>query len=74
MKWLKSYWVLILILIVATWFRWADIGAEYIDGDDAYISLKAIGIARYGRVELLGPPMAVGAWHSPVSVYLYAIP
>jgi len=74
MKWLKSYWVLILILIVATWFRWTDIGAEYIDGDDAYISLKAIGIARYGRVELLGPPMAVGAWHSPVSVYLYAIP
>ena len=74
MKWLKSYWVLILILIVATWFRWADIGAEYIDGDDAYISLKAIGIARYGRVELLGPPMAVGAWHSPFSVYLYAAP
>ncbi|MFQ5410211.1 MAG: glycosyltransferase family 39 protein, partial [Anaerolineales bacterium] len=36
--------------------------------------LKAIGVAREGNYTLLGTPMSVGMWHSPLSIYLYAVP
>ena len=71
---IKTHAVLLPILLVAAFLRTFDTGAELFDGDDAYISVKAVQIARYNEVHLLGPPMAVGLWHSPLSVYLYAIP
>ncbi|MEK9163865.1 MAG: glycosyltransferase family 39 protein, partial [Chloroflexota bacterium] len=74
MRLLKRHWPIIPILIVAASLRWYDIGADYLDGDHAFISIRAIRIARYHETPLLGPPMAVGLWHSPLSVYLYAIP
>lgn len=71
---LKKYGPTVAILLLAAYLRWVNIGAEYLDGDHAFISIRAIRIARYHEAPLLGPPMAIGLWHSPVSVYLYAIP
>jgi hypothetical protein len=71
---LKRYEVVILILILATYLRLANLGAEQFHGDENFISLRAIHAAYYGQIEWLGPPMSVGLWHSPLANYLYAIP
>ncbi len=71
---LKRYEVVVLILILATYLRLANLGAEQFHGDENFISLRAIHVAQYGQIEWLGPPMSVGLWHSPLSNYLYAIP
>ncbi len=74
MRSLKFYGPLLVILVLAAFTRWFDIGKEYLDGDHAYIAIQAMNVARSHALPLLGPPMAVGMWHSPVSIYLYAIP
>ena len=65
---------LIPILLLAAFLRIYEADTEFFGGDDAYISIKAIQIARYGETHLLGPPSSLGLVHSPLSVYLYAIP
>ncbi len=62
------------ILLLAAFLRIYESDTEFFGGDDAYISIKAIQIARYGETHLLGPPSSLGLVHSPLSVYLYAIP
>lgn len=69
----RYIWI-VLILVLAAFFRLNDLGAGYFDGDDAFISIRALQVAREHALVLVGPPMAVGLWHSPISVYLYAIP
>lgn len=69
----RHIWIAV-ILVLAAFFRLNDLGAGYFDGDDAFISIRALQVAREHALVLVGPPMAVGLWHSPVSVYLYAIP
>ena len=69
----RHIWIA-LILVLAAFFRLNDLGAGYFDGDDAFISIRALQVAHEHALVLVGPPMAVGLWHSPVSVYLYAIP
>ena len=69
----RNFWIA-LILVLAAFLRLNDLGAGYFDGDDAFISIRALQVAREHALVLVGPPMAVGLWHSPVSVYLYAIP
>jgi hypothetical protein len=71
---LRKYGPLAVVLVTAAFLRWFNIGAEYLDGDHAYIAIQSLRVARYHEVTLLGPPMAVGLWHSPLSIYLYAIP
>ena len=70
----KKYTILIPILLLAGFLRTHNTGDEFFGGDDAYISIKAIQIARYGETHLLGPPSSLGLVHSPLSVYLYAVP
>lgn len=70
----RQHAFLLPILLLAAFLRTHDAGAEFFGGDDAYISIKAIQIARYGETHLLGPPSSLGLVHSPLSVYLYAIP
>ncbi len=70
----RQHAFLLPVLLLAAFLRIHDAGAEFFGGDDAYISIKAIQIARYGETHLLGPPSSLGLVHSPVSVYLYAIP
>mgnify|MGYP001464611247 CR=1 FL=1 len=66
--------LLVPILLLAAFLRIYEADTEFFGGDDAYISIKAIQIARYGETHLLGPPSSLGLVHSPLSVYLYAIP
>ena len=70
----RKYGPLIIIVVLAGFLRTYQTGAEFFGGDDAYISIKAVQIARYGETHLLGPPSSLGLVHSPLSVYLYAIP
>ena len=70
----RKYVPLIIIVVLAGLLRTYQTGAEFFGGDDAYISIKAVQIARYGETHLLGPPSSLGLVHSPLSVYLYAIP
>ncbi|MEK7277364.1 MAG: glycosyltransferase family 39 protein, partial [Chloroflexota bacterium] len=74
MKLSRNYLAIVLILLLAAYLRWARVGLDPMGADDAVISLKAISVARHGQVELLGSAMSVGFWHSPFSIYLYAIP
>ena len=71
---IKSYLPLILILCLAGFLRMYQTELEFFGGDDAYISIKALQIARYGEHHFLGPPSSLGLVHSPLSVYLYALP
>ncbi len=70
----RQHIFLLPILLLAAFLRVYQADAEFFGGDDAYISIKAIQIARYGETHLLGPPSSLGLVHSPLSVYLYAIP
>ena len=70
----RKYGPLIVIVVLAGFLRTYQTGTEFFGGDDAYISIKAVQIARYGETHLLGPPSSLGLVHSPLSVYLYAIP
>ncbi|MDP6792692.1 MAG: glycosyltransferase family 39 protein, partial [Anaerolineales bacterium] len=70
----RQHSFLLPILLLAVFLRTYEADTEYFGGDDAYISIKAIQIARYGETHLLGPPSSLGLVHSPLSVYLYAIP
>lgn len=70
----RKYGPLIIIVVLAGFLRTYQTGTEFFGGDDAYISIKAVQIARYGETHLLGPPSSLGLVHSPLSVYLYAIP
>ena len=70
----RKYGPLIAIVVLAGFLRTYQTGTEFFGGDDAYISIKAVQIARYGETHLLGPPSSLGLVHSPLSVYLYAIP
>ncbi|MBM4423106.1 MAG: hypothetical protein FJ030_06885 [Chloroflexi bacterium] len=65
---------MVAILLLAAYLRCADLGSGPMGNDDAVISLRAIGIARYGQRPLIGPVMSVGFWHSPLTFYLYAVP
>jgi hypothetical protein len=49
-------------------------GRDPLYADDSVISLQALSIAREGRRPLVGTVMSVGLWHSPLSLYLYAVP
>ena len=60
----RHIWIA-LILVLAAFFRLNDLGAGYFDGDDAFISIRALQVAREHALVLVGPPMAVGLWHSP---------
>ena len=73
-KFVKQHIILIPILFLAAFLRLYEADTEFFGGDDAYISIKAIQVARYGETHLLGPPSSLGLVHSPLSVYLYAIP
>lgn len=69
-----KYLAPVLILLLAAYLRSFNVGAVPLAVDDSVISLKAIDLARHGQWTLLGSVMSVGFWHSPLSVYLYAIP
>ena len=71
---LPYHFVIIPVFMLAVLLRLAPLGEQYMDGDHAYISMRALHIAHYGDRPLLGPPMAIDLWHSPLSVYLFAIP
>ncbi|RLT44759.1 MAG: hypothetical protein DWI62_04040, partial [Chloroflexi bacterium] len=47
-----------LILVLAAFLRLTDLGAGYFDGDDAFISIRALQVAREHALVLVGPPMA----------------
>lgn len=71
------YAPIILILVLAAGLRWMNTGLEHLSTDGANHSLRAIGVARHGQIELLGPPMPYfnfRGWHGPVPIYLYALP
>ena len=70
----NKYGPLIIIVSLAGFLRTYQTGSEFFGGDDAYISIKAVQIAHYGETHLLGPPSSLGLVHSPLSVYLYAVP
>jgi len=74
LSFLKKYGPLIIIVALAGFLRTYQTDSEFFGGDDAYISIKAVQIARYGETHLLGPPSSLGLVHSPLSVYLYAVP
>ena len=71
---IQKYAPIILVLLVATYLRSKDIGLSPMGADDAVISLKALDVARHDQFTLLGPVMSVGLWHSPFSIYFYALP
>ena len=60
---IKSYLPLILILCLAGFLRMYQTELEFFGGDDAYISIKALQIARYGEHHFLGPPSSLGLVH-----------
>ena len=62
------------ILLLAAGLRWFDIGAEPLGIDGTAISMKALAVVRGDALDLRGPSMSVGTFHSPLSVYLYALP
>ncbi len=67
---------MVMILTLAAGMRWIDTGLEPLSVDEAVHSLKAIAVARHGKIELLGPLMPYfkfRGWHGPVSIYLYAL-
>ena len=70
----KKHVVLIPILVLAGFLRTHKTGGEFFGGDDAYISIKAIQVSHYGDTHMTGPPSSLGLVHSPLSVYLYAVP
>lgn len=74
MRSILKFGPIVLILLLAAYLRWSNLGGDPLAMDDSVISLKAIGLARHGQWTLLGTVMSVGFWHSPLSVYLYAIP
>src|SRR5574341_2224328 len=74
MRSILKFGPIVLILLLAAYLRWSKLGGDPLAMDDSVISLKAIGLARHGQWTLLGTVMSVGFWHSPLSVYLYAIP
>ncbi len=72
-----QYAPIIVVLVLAAGLRWMNTGLERLSTDEAVHTLKAIAVARYGRLELVGPPMPYfnfRGWHGPVSIYLYALP
>ena len=71
------YAPMVVILILAAGLRWMNTGLERLSTDEAVHTLKAIAVARHGKLELLGPPMPYfnfRGWHGPVSIYIYALP
>ncbi len=71
------YTPIVVVLVLAAGLRWMNTGLERLSTDEAVHTLKAIEVARYGKFELLGPPMPYfnfRGWHGPVSIYLYALP
>ena len=65
----------ISILLLAAWLRLVDIGADPFMADQERISISASNLAREGGWDVLGPRMSVGSLkHSPLSIYLYALP
>lgn len=77
--WLKRhpllrYGLVIAILCTAFFLRLNEARAVDISPDSAAMSLKAIAVARDGQLVLQGPVMSAGLWHSPFTVYLYALP
>ncbi len=70
----RKYIPIALILLLATFLRTANIGDLPLSTDASVHSLKALAIARDGKFTLIGTPMSVGLWHSPLPIYLYAIP
>lgn len=65
---------LVIVLSLAATLRWLNLGAEPFHGDENYLMLQAIFAALHRELQLQGPPMSIGLWHSPLSVYLYALP
>ena len=74
MKFLKSILPIVLILLVSAYLRWEQSGLETLSEDEAQLSISAMRLAQYGEFTLRGVPMSVGTWHSPFSVYAYALP
>ena len=71
------YLPMVVVLVLAAGLRWMNTGLERLSTDESVHTLKAIAVARHGRIELLGPPMPYfnfQGWHGPVSIYLYALP
>jgi len=71
---LRQHWPLLIAVSLAAVLRWLRLGAEPFHDDENFIMLKAIFAARHHELQLEGPPMSIGLWHSPLSVYLYALP
>ncbi len=63
------------ILLLASWLRLNDIGADPFMADQERISVLASNFARDGDWQILGTRMSVGSLkHSPLTIYLYALP
>tara|TARA_B100001964_G_scaffold216812_1_gene256408 strand:+ start:837 stop:3638 length:2802 start_codon:yes stop_codon:yes gene_type:complete len=63
------------ILLLAAWLRLNDIGADPFMADQERISVLASNFARDGDWQILGTRMSVGSLkHSPLTIYLYALP
>lgn len=73
----SHYAPIVVVLILAAGLRSMNTGLEPLSTDEATHSIKAIDVARHGKIELLGPPMpyfSFRGWHGPISIYLYALP
>jgi hypothetical protein len=68
---------MVVVLVLAAGLRWMNTGLERLENDGAVHTLKAIAVARHGKLELLGLPMPYfnfRGYHGPVSIYIYALP
>lgn len=65
--------LLIPILLLAAYLRLKELNSDALSTDGAAITLKALDVLA-GDFTLRGTVMSVGLWHSPLSIYFYAIP
>lgn len=65
--------LLIPVLLLAAYLRLKELNNDALSTDGAAITLKALDVLA-GDLTLRGTVMSVGLWHSPLSIYLYAIP
>ncbi len=63
-----------LIVMVAAYFRLANINLAEVKGDEATTSFVVKGLVQQGKVPLLGPPLSTGGNAGPIYYYILLIP
>jgi len=68
-------WIsLLLIVLVAAYFRLASLNLAEFKGDEAGTSIVLKALLQQGKIPLVGPPLSTGGFSGPIYYYILAIP